>query len=166
MTSKNQVPAILERLKALQKKPMDWLAWGKAADEIAEALNLQWEPALTLLHGPCATNLVRWLDRQGEIVDEFEYVLAKFGTEAVAFVNTTDLREQLAEWSRRPQPELLKARIVKMIADGVVPGRTRKWKEIFRELRDSCNGWLGDGRPARGFGDRQIQRVFKELGLN
>jgi hypothetical protein len=164
MASTKPLTTIVERLKASQTKPTDWLAKDKAADEIAKALNLEWEPALVLLHGLCAMDRVRWLDKKGEIVDSFECVLAKFGSEAVAFVEAADVREQLAEWKTRPQPELLKAKIFQMITDGVVPGRTRKWKAIFKELRDSCNGWLSDGRPARGFGDRQIQRVFKELG--
>src|SRR5262249_35925419 len=98
-----------------------------------------------------------------EIVDEDEVTLAKFSGEVV-FVNTTDVREQLAEWTARPQPDLLKTKIGKMIADGIVPGHNANWKAICKELRDKCNGWLGDGRPARGFGDRQIQRIFKELG--
>src|SRR5215469_5550513 len=98
MNSKTQLQATLERMKAGQRKPKDWLACTVAADEIAQALSLPWEPALVLLHGLCATGLVRCLNRQREIVDPDEVTLAEFQFEAV-IVNATDVREQLAEWT-------------------------------------------------------------------
>jgi hypothetical protein len=52
--------------------------------------------------------------------------------------------------------------IEKLLAEGLNPPRNIKWKPFYKKVRDECNGWIDD-RPALGFGDKQIQRVVKEL---
>ena len=54
--------------------------------------------------------------------------------------------------------------IAALIAEGVNPPRTIKWKEFYKRVRDACNARLdAKGRPPFGFGDKQIRRIVNGL---
>ena len=135
------------------------LTFVEASKEIGQALNIDHEAARMTLYGLCATGNVRWVDNQRKLVDHDECTIADF-TLKPTFVPAEDVRHWLTEWSPAPQPSRREAVIDKMIAEG--PPRNINWKMFFKRVRDDCNGWLGD-RPAPGFSDKQIQRVYKEL---
>ena len=134
---------------------------GKAAREIADALNIRYEAALMLLYGLCATGNVRWRDRSGEIIDEDAVTIAAFGDKPV-FIAADDVRSHLADWSPDPQPKMRTQAILKLINEGDTP-RKIKWKPFCDLVRNACNGWRRPGVPALGFSDKQIQREVKAL---
>jgi len=163
MNSKSAVSAITAPLKAKYgPRPSSKLTMDEAATEIAQALNIQQEAAAMTLYGLCATGNVRWLDGGGEVIDEDKCTIANFNHKPV-LVMADDVRHFLKEWSPAPQPSRREAVIDKMIAEGLIPPRRIKWKMAYKRVRDECNGWLPDGRPAPGFSDKQIQRKFKDL---
>jgi hypothetical protein len=133
-----------------------------AAKEIADALNIKYEAATMTLFGLCATGNVRWVDDSGEVIDDEAVTVAKFGGK-VAFVIADDVRHHLAEWSAQPLRSHRDQVIEKLIAEDHRPPRSIDWKSFYKLVRDDCRGWLADGRPAHGFGDKQIQRAFKDL---
>jgi hypothetical protein len=61
------------------------------------------------------------------------------------------------------RPSRREAVIAAMIAEGVIPPDTIEWKEFYKRVRDECNGWRGKGKPAWGFGDKQIKRIVGDL---
>jgi hypothetical protein len=36
-------------------------------------------------------------------------------------------------------------------------------KQFCDDVRNACRGWKAKGKPALGFGDKQIQRIVKNL---
>jgi|SRR5215471_1208847 len=163
MNSKSPVNAITAPLKAKYgRRRSSKLTMDEAATEIAQALNLHSEAAAMMLYGLCATGNVRWLNGAGEVINEDECTIANFNHKPV-LVMADDVRHWLTQWSPAPQSSRRDAVIDKMIAEGLNPPRNINWKMFFKRVRDECNGWLPDGRPAQGFGDKQIQRIVKEL---
>ena len=163
MNSKSPINAVTAPLKAeYGRRRSSKLTMDEAATEIAQALNLHSEAAAMTLYGLCATGNVRWLDGAGEVIDEDKCTIANFNHKPV-LVMADDVRHWLTVWSKAPQPSRREAVIAAMIAEGQIPPRTINWKMFFKRVRDECNGWLPDGRPAQGFGDKQIQRIVKEL---
>jgi len=160
MNSSNAVSAIVRRMKKSGSRKT--LTFIEASKEIGQVFNIEYEAATMTLYGLCATGNVRWVDGQGEFVDEDECTIADF-TGKPKFVSAEDVRHWLTEWSPKPQPSRREAVIDKMIAEGLNPPRNISWKMFCKRVRDECNGWLSTGRPALGFSDKQIQRVFKEL---
>jgi hypothetical protein len=161
MASTKSLRAIVERLKRKAKRPSELLTIDDAAAEIADALNIRHEAAMMTLYGLCATGNVRCLNDQGEVIDEDECTIGDFNGKP-KLVIASDVRNWLSEWSQRPQPSRREAVITAMIAKGVNPPRNISWKEFCKRVRDECNGWVGN-RPALGFGDKQIQRIVKDL---
>ena len=165
MNSKNAASAIVERMKKKAKNktpPSKALTFSEAADEIGKALNIEYEAATMMLYGLCATGNVRWIDNQGKLVDEDECTIAGFYCKP-AHILADDVRTCLTDWSPAPQSSRREAVIAAMIAEGLNPPRNIKWKAFFKRVRDECNGWLSEGKPALGFGDKQIQRIVKDL---
>jgi hypothetical protein len=114
------------------------------------------------LYGRCATGDVRWVDDSGEIVDEDAVTIAAFSGKP-AFIVADDLRSCLVSWSPDPQPKMREQVILTLVAEGLNPPRNIKWKPFCDLVRDKCNGWSKPGKPAFGFGDKQIQRAVKDL---
>jgi hypothetical protein len=164
MNSKTAVTAIVGRIKKKKKaSPSKALTFGEAADEIGKALNIEHEAATMTLYGLCATGNVRWIDNQGELVDEDKCTIANFYSKP-AVVLADDVRSFLTDWSHAPQPSRREAVIAAMIAEGLIPPRTIDWKTFCNLVRERCNARLdAKGRPPFGFGDKQIQRKFNEL---
>lgn len=144
-----------------EDKAPDMIAPTKAAREIADALNIRYEAALMLLYGLCATGNVRWSGRSGEIIDEDAITIAAFGDKPV-FIAADDVRSHLANWSDQPQPKR-KAAVIKALLADLNPPRTTPWKQFCDQVRSECKGWRAAGKPAWGFGDRQIRRAVKDL---
>jgi len=169
MNSKSGETAIISRLRSKRSDPtsLPRLAFYDAATEIAQALKIKAEAAAMTLYGLCATGNVRWFDDQGEVIDIDECTIAAFhGGMTPAFVVADDLRFHLKEWSPAPQRTGLEAEIEKRLQGGDIPGRNIQWKKFSDEVRDECNGWIVTGnerKPNRGFGDKQIQRIVKDL---
>ena len=114
------------------------------------------------LYGLCATGNVRWLNAEG-VIDEDECTIGDFNGKP-AFVIASDVRSFLRDWSQGPQPSRREAVISAMIAEGVNPPRNISWKEFYKRVRDACNARLdAKGRAPFGFGDKQIQRIVKDL---
>jgi hypothetical protein len=58
------------------------------------------------------------------------------------------------------------AAIRRLLAEGVAPGRTIRWKVFCDRVRDECKGWTGEGpkrTPAWGFNDRTIKDVVRHV---
>jgi hypothetical protein len=164
MNSKSSLPAILSRLQQAQADPHrePRLSFVDAAAEIGLALNIKFEPAMMTLYGLCATGTVRCLNGQGEIIEEDEYTIANFSVKP-AYVITDDVRSWLRDHSLDPQPQAREAVILKLFKEDWNPPRKGSWKEFCGLVRDRCNGWRAKGKPSLGFGDKQIQRIVKEL---
>ena len=161
MNSKSALKAIVRRIKA--KRPSETLTIDGAATEIANALNIKIEAAMMTLYGLCATGNVRWLDEGGEVIDEDECTIGDFNDKP-KLVIASDVRSFLTDWSPDPQPSRREAVISAMIDEGVNPPRTISWKKFCNDVRDACNAHLdAKGRPPFGFGDKQIQRIVKDL---
>src|SRR5258708_30756620 len=96
------VAAIVERLKAKAKRrSSETLTMTEAANEIADALNIKYEAAMMTLYGLCATGEVRWLDDQGELVDEDECTIGDFNKKP-KYVVASDVRSTLTDWRGGP----------------------------------------------------------------
>ena len=82
---------------------------------------------------------------------------------AAALVVADDVRSYLVDWSAVPQPKRRDHVIAVLLVEDYNPPRNIKWKPFCDLVRDKCNGWLKPGKPALGFGDRQIKRAVNEL---
>jgi hypothetical protein len=134
----------------------------EAAKEIAEALKIDHKAAMMTLYGLCATGDVRWFDDSGEIVDEDSVTIAAFAAKPV-FIVADHVRHWLVEWSPDPQPKRREQVIQTLLAEGLNPPRNIQWKPFCDLVCNKCNGWLAPGKPALGFGEKQIMRIVKEL---
>jgi hypothetical protein len=116
------------------------------------------------LFGLCATGNVRSFNKHRELIDAEECTIGDFEGRP-AFVDASEVRDALIEWSPDPQPLHREAVIRKMLRDGTIR-RNTSWKDIYKLVRDRCNGWIktgGEQKPNKGFGDRQIQRIVNQL---
>jgi hypothetical protein len=152
----------LAKLLASKRPIGPLLTREEAAKEIEEALRIPYEAAMTTLYGLCATGNIRWVDGTGEVVEEDQVTIAEFSGK-VAYIVADDVRFQLVRWSPQPQQSQRDRVIVRLLAEGHNPPRSIKWKPFCDLVRNNCNGWLKAGAPAFGFGDKQIQRIVKEL---
>src|SRR5262249_32736823 len=134
----------------------------EAANAIATSLNISFEAAIMTLCGLCATGNVQWVDDSGEVVEEHELTVPNFNRKP-AVVVAARIRSCLADWSPQPQRSQRDRAIPGLLVEGHTPPRSIKWKPFSDLVRDKCNGWLKAGKPALGFGDKQIQRAVKEL---
>jgi hypothetical protein len=157
MNRKSAVTAIVGRIKKSDPHN-EPLTFSEAAIEIADALNIKHEAATMTLYGLCATGHIRCLNDRGELIEAID-IEGK-----PAFFRASDVRHFLTEWSEGPQPSRREAVISTMINEGVNPPRTISWKKFCNDVRDACNARLdAKGRPPFGFGDKQIQRIVKDL---
>jgi hypothetical protein len=164
MASIKRPVAEIEQLKAKYRQVRSLaktLSFSNAASEIADALNIKHEAATMMLYGLCATGEVRWWNAEG-LIDEDECTVADFGNKPKR-VSADDVRHCLGEWSEGPQRSGRRAVISAMIAEGVVPPDTIEWTTFCKRVRDECNGWRAKGKPAWGFGDKQIRRIVTDL---
>jgi hypothetical protein len=146
-------------MKPNGKRRQNWVSFHNGVAEITDTMRIPNEAASMLLHGLCATGNVRCLNDQLDFIDPDECTLTEFSGEA-AFIAADDVRHFLAEWSSAPQRLLMNAEIAKRLP------RRIPWKQFCNEIRDACNGWRGPGKPAWGFGDKQIQRSANRLREN
>jgi len=140
----NSLKAIVRRTKKSDPNA-EGLTFSEAANEIADALNIKYEVATMTLYGLCATGNVHCLNDQGELIEAID-IEGK-----PAFFRASDVRSFLTDWSEGPQRSRREAVISGLIADGVIPPDTIKWKEFYKRVRDACNGWVAKGKPAWGF---------------
>jgi hypothetical protein len=166
MNSKSALKAIARRIKENIKESNpsnETLTIDEAATEIANALKIKSEAATMTLYGLCATGNVRWLNDQGEVIEEDECTIGDFEGKPKSVI-AIDVRSFLTDWSPDPQPSRREAVIGALIAEGVNPPRNISWKEFYKRVRDACNARLdAKGRAPLGFGDKQIQRIVKDL---
>jgi hypothetical protein len=163
MNSKSLLKTVVRRMKQSDPHAAPTLSFSEAANEIADALNIKHEAATMMLYGLCATGEVRWMNDQGEVIDEDECTIGDFNGKP-KFVIASDVRSSLMQWSQGPLPSGREAVIAALIADGVNPPRNIKWKEFYKRVRDRCNAHLdAKGRAPFGFGDKQIQRIVNDL---
>jgi hypothetical protein len=153
---KGDMASIIERLKRRKAtpKPADWIRVAHGVDEIVNALSIPSAVAQITLIGLIATGNVRMRD-----LDPEDCKLAD--VERAEFVSATDIAEWLREYAA-PLKER-DAVIAKLIRNGANPPRTHSWKDFSNDVRNQCDGWRAKGKPAWGFGDRQIQRAVKAL---
>jgi hypothetical protein len=145
-------------------RPTDLLTFSVALQEIKEALKIHHEAAAMTLYGLCATGNVRSLNDKQELIGAEECTIGNFEG-SPAFVVASDVRNYLTEWSPDPQRKHRDAVIAEMLQDGTIR-RNTSWKDIYKLVRDRCNGWIvtgGEQKPDKGFGDKQIQRIVNQL---
>jgi hypothetical protein len=152
--------AIAARIRPQPPGPR--ITFDKGANEIADTLKIDYNAAIMTLYGLCATGNVRWVDVSGAIVEEDELTVANFSGKP-ALIDIDDVRACLVNWSPDPQPKRREQVILTLVAEGLNPPRNIKWKPFCDLVRDKCNGWSKPGKPAFGFGDKQIQRAVKDL---
>jgi hypothetical protein len=157
---------VLQRSKKQPAQTKLLLEFTVAVREISVALSIAYEPARMTLYGLCATDDVRAFDQQGEPVDPDVCTISDFGRMPV-WVSTMDVRHHLTEWSQAPLA-FREATIEAMLRSNKIPPRGIPWKDFCNTIRDGCNGWLSKGsiakhRPAKGFSDKQIQRITNGL---
>jgi hypothetical protein len=145
----------LRRRVGMRQRKQEWLPYADACDEIMQTLKVRREAALMMLYGLCATSNIRWCGK------DFEDCSIESLEERLAFVGASDLRHYLNSTARAPQVTQRDAVIEKKLL--TVDLRKISWKEFCDSVRDDCDGWRAKGKPAWGFGDRQIKRVVKEL---
>jgi hypothetical protein len=130
----------------------------EAAAEISGALNIRFEAAMMTLYGLCTTGNLRFVDDDGEIIDFEECTIDEFERNAPAFVSAEDVRHWLNEWAPAPQRSQRDTVIAELIK-----GPPLSQKQFCDSVRARCNGWQSKGKPARGFGNKQILRIRDEL---
>jgi hypothetical protein len=164
MKSGKDVLASVQRDAKPNPRPTDLLTFSLAVQEIKEALKIHHEAATMTLYGLCATGNVRSLNNKHELIDAEECTIGDFEG-SPAYVAASDVRNYLTEWSPDPQPLHREAVIAEMLQDGTIR-RNTSWKDIYKLVRDRCNGWIktgGEWKPDKGFGDKQIQRIVNRL---
>jgi len=165
MNSKTPIEAIVERLgaeqKPLNKADHKWIGITKAWVEVREAFGICTEAASVMLDGLVATGQVRALDETKEFIDLDECTIAELEGKP-RWVSASELRDWLREWSAAPTADRDRV-ISEKLRSNQIPGRNVHWKKFCDDVRDKCNGWRAKGRPAWGFGDKQIQRHVKDL---
>jgi hypothetical protein len=134
------------------------LGFDEAATVIAQALAIPHQAAGMLLYGLAATGNVRTLDDELDPIDEDKCTISELGG-SIAYVSAEDVRRWLGECAFVPEPSYREAMIAAMLP------RTVPWKQFCNDVRNACGGWTAKGKPASGFGDKQIQRIVKNLRL-
>jgi hypothetical protein len=157
----------IKQLMAKPRKVVDWLTFSDGLTEIAEALHIHHDAASMLLYGLCATGNVCCVNDQHEVFEAEECTIADLEGKP-AHVAASDVRHQLAEWSKAPSANIIDTVIAEMLRAGDKPARNIHWEPFCNKVRDKCNGWLSKGniskhRPGRGFSTKQIQRRVKDL---
>ena len=160
----------LERLKRMGewKPEHEWISHVVAQDELAQAFTLPSAVAAMMLDGLIATGNVRARDKNDDLIDLDECSIG--GLEGKAeLVAANELRDWLRVHSTLPQGSQIRRVITRKLREGFNPPRTIPWKSFCNDVRNECNGWVGNGakrRPAHGFGDKQIQRAVNGLRSN
>jgi hypothetical protein len=159
---------MVRRHKKTKAKASDtsFLSFTKAAEEIAEALNVCNEMAEMTLYGLCATGNIRSFNDQREPIDFDECTIDAFGRGPPANVAADDVKDTLAEWSPGPQSSTMRdIAIAAKLRAGMKPGRGVSWKVFCDEIRNECNGWLDERKTkaAWSFENKTIQRKVKDL---
>jgi hypothetical protein len=165
MASTKPVTAIVERLKAKARRPNkadhDWVKYPTAVTEVVEAFGISSEAASMMLFGLIATGQVRALDNHQEFIDLDDCTIAELEGKP-KFVRADEFRNWLREWSAVPTADRDRV-IADKLRSGEFPGRNTTWKKFCDEVRNKCNGWRAKGKPAWGFGDKQIRRIVSDL---
>jgi hypothetical protein len=139
--------------------PALMLSWRDAETEIVKALCITRETALMVLYGLCATANLRCFTAQRELIDTDHGPFEG----KIAFVAADDIRHWLLQSRRAPLARQRDIVIAELLASDQLPGDNIEWKVFGDLVRDECNGWRKRGKPAWGFGDKQIKRVVKTL---
>jgi hypothetical protein len=150
------------------KADFEWISQVVAQDELAQAFTLPSAVAAMLLDGLIATGNVRARDMNEELIDLDECTIAQLEGKA-ELVAANELRDWVREHSTLPQGSQARRVITRKLREGINPPRTIPWKSFCNDVRNECNGWVGNGakrRPAHGFSDKQIQRAVNDLRSN
>jgi hypothetical protein len=137
------------------------LPFDQAVEELVSALALPYGAALALLCGLCATEEVSCFtkDPHWRQIDPDKEPMGNAARPLL--VNEDDFRD----WMRR-HCQVSSSRddeITRRLRANEVPGENISWKEFCDGVRDRCGGWIKKGKPNRGFSDKQIQRMVREL---
>jgi hypothetical protein len=137
---------------------IQWMRFDDAVKEIAKALTQSHEVAMALMCGLCATGDIRCASEKKFIDPDKE----PMGTAARPLLVSMDdfnywlSNNNLVSLSRDDE-------IRRKLRAGELPGDKTTWKQFGNEVRDRCRGWKKKGVPARGFGDKSIQRAVREI---
>jgi hypothetical protein len=139
-----------------------WVGFAEAIEEIKDGLKIHPAAAEMVLCGLVAVADVRMQNAQRRLIEPGTCALGELreGAKAPAFISADDLHHHLAEWSALP-PIGRDAEIKRRLREREKPG-----KAFYKGVRDACGGWIktgGEVKAARGFSDKQIQRVYKAL---
>jgi hypothetical protein len=137
--------------------------FSSATADIAQALCIPNEAAAMTLYGLCATGNVRAFGDQGEVLDVEKRLIEDLERLNPILVSGDDVRHWLRGWSRGPIRQDRDKVILAKLRKGLIPGSNIHWKKFRDDIRNDCNGWGAKGKPANGFGDKQIQRAVKRL---
>jgi hypothetical protein len=141
-----------------EEAPPSPLPFNKAANQIAAALKIEYDAALALLYGLCATDRIRWWDDGRKVVDRDKVTIAKFSGKPL-FVSAEDIDQVLSEWSDKGRLGKREAVIEKLLKGGHVPGVNMPWKTFQAIVQEECKAKPG----TRGFELKTIQRDVKRL---
>ena len=172
MTTIKPSAAIMERVRANRrprtKADFELISRIVAQDELTQAFTLPSAVAAMLLDGLIATGNIRALDKDEKLIDVDECTIADLEGKA-ELVAANEFRDWLREHSTLPQGSQARRVITRKLREGINPPRTIPWKSFCNDVRNECNGWVGNGakrRPAHGFSDKQIQRAVNDLRSN
>ena len=157
----SNLKARLSRAKRRDPGSEPTLTFSEAAAEIARALGIGSEAAAMTLYGLCATGNVQCLNDQSEVIDE-DCTIAELHRSPPRAVIASDVLPFLTDWSPDPLPHKREG-VIRQLLAAYNPPRNISWKQFCGLVRERCNGWIGVGRPAHGFGDKQIQRIVKDI---
>lgn len=62
-----------------------------------------------------------------------------------------------------PKRDVLRRAVQTRLHRGEMPGRNSPWKTFCDNVRDDCDGWSKGRKPMRGYGDKTIGRIVKDL---
>jgi hypothetical protein len=161
---------------------MEWINFYLAADKICERLGLSRGAARKTLQELCASREVRSQKQPYSMVgNEFQgegppvqILPAEWRTTEVDLTIDADGCRYLVDVSKEDFEYWLgnqtaikalsprDAAILKRLRAGERPPKVVPWKKFCNDIRRDAGG-LTNGRPARGFSDKQIRRTVEKL---
>ena len=138
MNSNNPLSAIISRLreKKIDPSARTWITFSSAVEEIKLAFGLEYEPAVMMLCGLCATGGIACRDKQDRLIEGCP--MGEFWSSDEfhpASVEEEGFREWIRAHSSAPQRSAVEPEIVRRLRNGDIPGRNIKWKPFCDEVR-------------------------------
>jgi hypothetical protein len=136
-----------------------WLSFNDAVAALARELTQSYAVAQALMCGLCATSEIQCASEG--------YVFIDPDTEPMGYaarplyISKRDFGAWLHE--NNIVSSTRDDEIRRRLRAGERPGKNMPWKEFYIGVRDRCRGWKKKGIPAKGFGDKQIQRIVNAI---